>query len=212
MRDDFSEDTKRVIAARAGGHCSNPNCGAPTSGPQEDASRSLNVGVAAHITAASTGGPRFNATLSSEQRRHADNGVWLCQTCAKLVDNDEARFPEKVLSAWKLLAEHEALSSIGRIKKVAIETEVQRKVREISKHLGKHITLTQMNSGRAIMISGPKAGSSTVKLIDCTEFIVRIGEDARHLQDAWSRSIPLSNVGISWDDRHNCLELLESYG
>src|ERR671929_1108213 len=92
MRDEFNEDVKRIVAARAGYHCSNPSCRTLTSGPQVDPSKSLNVGVAAHITAASPGGPRYDAALSPEERRYVNNAIWLCQTCGKLVDNDDKRF------------------------------------------------------------------------------------------------------------------------
>src|SRR5579871_1727431 len=57
MRDDFSEEVKRTLAARVNYFCSNPDCRAQTTGPQVDPSKVLNVGVAAHITAASDGGP-----------------------------------------------------------------------------------------------------------------------------------------------------------
>jgi hypothetical protein len=65
MRDDFSEDIKRALAARVANQCSNPDCRAVTSGPQTDPSKAVNVGVAAHITAASPGGPRHDPELRS---------------------------------------------------------------------------------------------------------------------------------------------------
>ena len=68
----------------------------------------VNIGVAAHITAASTGGPRFNPNLTSEQRSAINNGIWLCQSCAKLIDNDEQRFATNVLATWKTSAELQA--------------------------------------------------------------------------------------------------------
>src|SRR5215831_18738142 len=114
MRDDFTEDVKRILAARVGNRCSNPKCRALTSGPQDDPKKALNVGVAAHITAASPGGPRHDAALSPEERCQADNGIWLCQTCGKLVDNDVIQFPADLLRAWKTLAEHDARSTIGK--------------------------------------------------------------------------------------------------
>lgn len=114
MRDDFSEDAKRVLAQRVSHHCSNPNCRASTSGPQVNPTKHLNVGVAAHISAAAAGGPRYDASLTPEQRRHSDNGLWLCQNCAKIIDNDEARFPAYLLHEWKSEAEAEALAAIGR--------------------------------------------------------------------------------------------------
>lgn len=114
MRDDFSEDVKRTLAARVNYLCSNPDCQAPTSGPQDDPAKAVNLGVAAHITAASEGGPRFNSSLSSEDRRHADNGIWLCQNCAKLIDSDVSRFSEPLLRAWKIVAEDRARDSLGK--------------------------------------------------------------------------------------------------
>jgi len=77
MSDDFSEQVKRAVAARAGNLCSNPECRASTSGPQDDPSKSVNLGVAAHITAASPGGPRYDPGLSPEERSSAQNGMHL---------------------------------------------------------------------------------------------------------------------------------------
>lgn len=113
MRDDFPIDIKRALALRVGHRCSRPECGASTSGPQTDPSKSVNVGVAAHISAASKGGPRFDPSLSPEARGSIDNGIWLCQNCAKLIDNDPAYFTPEVLRAWKLLREVEAKGKVG---------------------------------------------------------------------------------------------------
>ncbi len=105
MRDDFLPATKELLAKRVGYRCSNPECRQPTSGPQEDPGGAINVGVAAHITAASPNGPRYDAVLTSEQRCSAQNGIWVCQTCAKLVDNDESRYSVEALKEWKRVAE-----------------------------------------------------------------------------------------------------------
>jgi hypothetical protein len=72
----------------------------------------VNIGVAAHITAASPGGPRFDPDLTTEQRQSADNGIWLCQNCAKLVDNDTTRYSVDTLRCWKRRAEESALAEI----------------------------------------------------------------------------------------------------
>jgi hypothetical protein len=114
LRDDFNEAAKRTLAARVGNVCSNPDCRALTSGPQQDSAKALNLGVAAHITAASQDGPRYDASLTAEQRCHADNGIWLCQNCAKLADNDVARFSVNLLRAWKEVAEDRARNSVGK--------------------------------------------------------------------------------------------------
>src|SRR4051794_38365349 len=109
---DFSSTTIRILAARAGYRCSNPRCKQPTSGPCLDSGASVSIGVGAHITAASPGGPRFDCSLTTEERRSVDNGIWLCQNCAKLVDNDEQRFPTDLLQVWKSRAEDDALAEL----------------------------------------------------------------------------------------------------
>jgi WD40 repeat protein len=100
------------IARRVGYKCSNPRCRLPTSGPNQSGAGAVNVGVAAHITAASPGGPRFDPKLSQDARRSPQNGIWLCQTCAKLIDSDELRFSIEVLRNWKEIAELEALKAL----------------------------------------------------------------------------------------------------
>jgi hypothetical protein len=130
MRDEFSEPIKRRIAARAGHLCSRPECGAARCGPQVDEEGILNVGVAAHIHAASEGGPRFLAEMTPNDRSSAENGVWLCQNCAKLIDNDVRRFSAEVLRGWKANAEASAQASIGktRSRRRSTTTREQRSV------------------------------------------------------------------------------------
>ena len=112
-REDFSASLKAVLAKRVVNLCSNPDCGISTAGPHTDPGKAVNTGVAAHITAASPGGPRFDADLSSVQRCDVENALWLCQTCAKLVDSDTHRFTAQTLRHWKVLAEAKALRSLN---------------------------------------------------------------------------------------------------
>lgn len=112
MRDDFSRETADILAKRVAVRCSNPSCRRVTTGPRSDGQRIVNIGVAAHITAASALGPRFDASLTAQQRRSLDNGIWLCQNCAKLVDNDPTRFSVEVLHGWKGLAESSTLAEL----------------------------------------------------------------------------------------------------
>lgn len=109
MRDEFPMRVRETLYQRVGARCSNPSCPKPvTSGPRLAAGKSLNIGVAAHITAAGVGGPRHDANLTAEERRSAQNGIWLCQNCAKLIDNDPARYTAPLLYEWKAVAEERA--------------------------------------------------------------------------------------------------------
>src|ERR1700726_1302850 len=101
VRDEFSAKIKRILASRVGYRCSNPECQRATIGPASDEDESMNVGVAAHITAAAPGGPRYDQGLTAEERKSAANGIWLCQGCGKLIDSDEKRFTSDLIRKWK---------------------------------------------------------------------------------------------------------------
>jgi hypothetical protein len=106
--DDFTSKTKKLLAARVGHVCSHPNCRAPTSGPNLRNDKAVSAGDAAHITAASPGGPRYDPSLSNEERRHHNNGIWLCVNHARIIDQDESRYTVELLRVWKADAENEA--------------------------------------------------------------------------------------------------------
>jgi hypothetical protein len=112
-RDDFSAKTKRTLAARVGHHCSNPGCGRSTLGPALEEGRFINIGKAAHITAAALGGKRYDASLTPDERRADANGIWLCGLCADLIDKDEKRFTLELLRKWKSDALAHALKDIA---------------------------------------------------------------------------------------------------
>jgi len=115
QRQDFTERAKGELARRAGYKCSMPTCGAPTSGPSESsATGTSSVGVAAHISAASVGGPRYDPSLRPDQRESRDNGIWLCQTHAKVIDDDPGRYTTELLLAWRETAEERAREEQGR--------------------------------------------------------------------------------------------------
>ena len=111
VRDNFPKLVLEILAKRVGYRCSNPSCRQPTVGAHTSKVKAVNVGVAAHIAAALPGGPRFDPSLTPE-RRSAENGIWLCQICGKLVDNDEARYPASLLLAWRNKSEEAALQVI----------------------------------------------------------------------------------------------------
>jgi len=122
--DDFALKTKDTLARRVGIRCSNPNCRQPTSGPRIDPHKSLNVGVAAHITGASADGPRYDDSLSKEVRQSGENGIWLCQNCAKLVDNDCQRYSAGLLREWKRLSEEAAHLEIESSQRAGNRTRI----------------------------------------------------------------------------------------
>ena len=111
-RDDFSSVIKDVLAKRVGYLCS--NCRQPTAGANEILNKASSIGIAAHITAAAPGGPRYNSLLIPEERNDISNGIWLCSNCAALVDKDPLKYSVDILYEWKLTAEEESRQKLNR--------------------------------------------------------------------------------------------------
>lgn len=111
-RDDFTKQTVETLAKRVCYQCSNPFCNQPTIGPHSNPLKTTLVGVAAHITAASPNGPRYDSSISPDDRRHIENGIWLCVNCSTLIDKDEQSYPKTLLVKWKKDAEKQALGKI----------------------------------------------------------------------------------------------------
>jgi len=105
FRDDFSANTKRQLALSVGTLCS--ICGKATHGPNDDFSGAINNGIAAHITAAAQGGPRYDGSLSVEERKSFKNGIWVCSDHGSLIDKVPLQFSVDDLNGYK----HRAMQS-----------------------------------------------------------------------------------------------------
>lgn len=99
-RDNFTPSVKNKLAKRVLYVCSNPSCRKVTIGPDSENGIN-NIGVAAHICAAAPGGPRYDKNMTEEERKSIKNGIWLCQSCAKLIDSDENKYTVQLINEWK---------------------------------------------------------------------------------------------------------------
>jgi hypothetical protein len=135
-RDDFTPSVARKLAARAGFLCSMPECPQRTVGPGSDPEGTVSIGVAAHICGAASGpgSIRFDLRQSTKERSSIDNGIWLCQNHAKLIDSDPETYTVAILRNWKVL--HEA-----KIRR-ELEQPAQTPITEVS---GTHIALGKGN-------------------------------------------------------------------
>lgn len=104
-RDDFTPRTRIKIGRRAGWRCSYLSCGRETDGATSDGRGEISIGVAAHICAAAPGGPRYDVDQTSEARRSADNGIWMCEDHANIIDFDDPRYTVELLRQWKAQAQ-----------------------------------------------------------------------------------------------------------
>lgn len=119
MRDNFSQEVKRSLADRVAWKCCFPGCKEVTIGPgNRDDKHVIKLGVAAHITAASPGGPRYNNDLNSGERSSISNAIWLCTKHGELIDRDFYEYSAETLRQWKAQAEEQAHKNL-----IAIDSE-----------------------------------------------------------------------------------------
>ncbi len=112
-RDDFTQKVKEQLAKQVAYICSNPEHRVVTIGPSQY-DKTNSIGEAAHICAASKGGPRYDESMTSDERKSIDNGIWLCANCAKDIDRDVILFPVDVLKKWKAKAIASARAELGK--------------------------------------------------------------------------------------------------
>ncbi len=121
-RDNFKKPVVEALAKRAAYICSNPDCRTLTIGPSEaDPDKFIYIAEAAHIKAAAPGGPRYDPTMSSEQRSSIENALFVCSNCADLIDKNQGiDFSVEELHRWK--TEHDTWVRENLNKKVSPNT------------------------------------------------------------------------------------------
>jgi len=104
--DEFSSSTKDLLAKRSGYICAYPGCRRMTVAVSDDRTSGLTMtGVAAHIAAARSGGPRFDSIMGSDERASERNGIWTCQIHGKAIDDNPSTCTVEELRRWK--SQHE---------------------------------------------------------------------------------------------------------
>ena len=126
-RDDFSAKTVETLAKRVAYRCSNPACGRITIAPNLDnGEKATIIGIAAHITAAAPGGPRFDNALNTDERVSIGNGIWLCANCSILIDREPATYTVTLLREWKTATEQQVRREFEAQPAIPVNAGVQR--------------------------------------------------------------------------------------
>lgn len=113
-RDNFSKKVIRTLREQVSYRCSNPECRVMTAAPGDTEDGVNRVGQAAHISAASPSGPRYEKNMSAKERASENNGIWLCNICAKKIDNSPSEYPVETLKEWKATALRKAKDELGK--------------------------------------------------------------------------------------------------
>lgn len=100
----ISKETLRSLSLRSKNKCAFPSCDQPILNEA-----GVYIGELCHIEAAMPGGPRYNPMQSDDERRSAENLIYMCHP--HHVETDDAvRYPVSALHAMK--AAHEALPEV----------------------------------------------------------------------------------------------------
>lgn len=102
----ITQNTIKRLYGLSGNVCANPEC-------RKKLIDNLGnqYGEIAHICVASPEGPRYDSTMSDDDRRNIDNLLLLCEDCNKLIDNKDnvKDYPVELLRDWK--RQHEKFTS-----------------------------------------------------------------------------------------------------
>jgi ABC-type molybdenum transport system ATPase subunit/photorepair protein PhrA len=178
-RADFLAATRRVIAERAGYQCSVLNCGKLTIGPAPGTTKSQSTGMAAHIFAASPGGPRGTGGLSAAERSEPENGIWCCFSHGKAIDSDDGNvYSAPQLRAWKRLHESRKsaemngipLDRFGLVESISVNSAPAL------------LSGRKFDLGLRNIITGPNGSGKTIltRLIASVAFPDHVAELSRH--------------------------------
>ncbi|SLJ83730.1 NACHT domain-containing protein [Psychrobacter sp. DAB_AL43B] len=111
----FTKLTIIQLRDRVANLCSNPDCRKNTIAANfETTDKTTLIGEAAHICAASSGGPRFDPNITATEIKSFENGVWLCSVCHKIVDREPLTYPVEMLKSWKTETEEYVRKQLGK--------------------------------------------------------------------------------------------------
>jgi hypothetical protein len=102
----IQQTTIKRLYAKSANKCAFPNCGAPIIVEQ------VPVGEMCHIRARRKNGPRYDPSLTPEQRDDFSNLLLLCRTCHKLIDSNPTRYTADLLRDIKEIHERSGHSEI----------------------------------------------------------------------------------------------------
>lgn len=88
-------NTIKKLYALSGNKCANPDC------QRELIKDGTQLGEIAHICAASPNGPRYDASMTDDERRDYANLILLCGDCNKIIDENPKKYPVGLLREWK---------------------------------------------------------------------------------------------------------------
>lgn len=187
-RDNFSKPVVRALRERVNNLCSNPDCGKQTIEPQKATLDKINLtGTAAHICAASVGGPRYDETMSQQERKSIENGIWLCNHCARKIDIEPDAYSVELLKEWKNKAELKLLANSNSPLYAESEFQKEAQLRVLESHRSGQSFIGVANSSlntiskivqEELRILDPRLNISCDYINSTTHYRIDVAEDS----------------------------------
>lgn len=206
-RDNFKESIKAALRDRVAHRCSNPECRVPTTAPGSGVTGVVRGGDAAHITAASPKGPRYDDSISAAERSSIENGIWLCVVCARKIDHNRAAYPIELLRKWKTSAEKAAAQEFGKPLITNAHLHTQTQVLITQQDQIQQEILARLDSIQADLANGHSSNQIGVEPLDhLLEALKRLANSG---EVRGSKAIQLSSDGRYADAAIEALRLAE---
>lgn len=113
---EFSKSVRSIVAKRAAYICANPACRSTTLHLADiDHGKVVFRGRVTHICALAENGARHDELMSGNQRKGANNAIFLCTKCVELVNRNKGfDYPATLLRAWKEQHKHWVREQLDR--------------------------------------------------------------------------------------------------
>ncbi len=106
----YTKPTIKKLFKLSGNRCAAPDC----SNLLTARDGLTNIENICHIEAASPNGPRYNPSMTDDERRDFDNLILLCNECHKIIDNkeNESKYSVALLKEWKKTHENACMQEL----------------------------------------------------------------------------------------------------
>ena len=117
----YKPSTIRRLDTLSGNECTAPDCDKQLIAKD---GQSI-ISKICHIEAASSDGPRYNSSMTDDERRHFNNLILLCDECHTIIDNkeNEEKYTVKLLQEWKV-NHHSKITQKLQVKTSLLKTAI----------------------------------------------------------------------------------------
>jgi hypothetical protein len=164
----ISTKTKRLVLAKSGGFCQNPECNIDLYSYYKSGKIS-NIEELAHIVGQKKEGPRGGEELELSERDEYDNIILLCPTCHTKIDKNPDIYKLETVLNWKQTHE-EKIKSVFKAPSYKTREELRPIFNKIL--IESRTVFQQYGPQSEIALTSPQSEASTMWRAKCIEIII----------------------------------------